>query len=683
MVPNEAHQNQGIILLLKHFGWNWVGLFVVDDESGDHFLQALEPLLSQHGICSSFTERIKRQAQLNPMGEINDMVESVSQPFTDLRTNAYVVYGETLSIMWLSYFLLLGAPGYSETTSLEKVWIMTAQTDFALTALQKGSDLKFFHGAISFTVHAHELPEFLKFLQVIKPCWTQGDGFLKDFWEQAFDCTFQCPPTRDDEICSGEERLETLSGVVFEARMTGHSYSIYNAVYAVAHALHTMYSSRFNYRAMVEHERPELQNLRPWQIHPLLQGVTFNNSVAETMSFNEDQEMGGGFDITNTLMFPNNSFYKAKVGKLDPSDLEGKALTINDDLIMWPRRFNQVVPVSLCCDVCQPGQEKKKEEGKKFCCYYCAPCPDGKISNQKDMDDCFTCPGDQYPSKDHDRCIPKIQSFLSFEEPMGIGLTSLAVSGSLITALVLWTFIKHKETPIVKANNQDITYTLLASLLLCFLCALLFLGRPRKATCLLRQSAFGIIFSVAVSCVLAKTITVVVAFMATKPGSSMRKWMGKRLAYSIVLSCSLIQAGICGGWLATSPPFPDLDMQSLAGEIVAECNEGSIIMFYLVLGYLGLLSIISFTMAFLARKLPDTFNEAKLITFSMLIFCSVWLSFVPTYLSTKGKYMVAVEIFSILTSSFGLLGCIFFPKCYIILLRPELNSREQLIRRKN
>ncbi|XP_053217278.1 vomeronasal type-2 receptor 26-like isoform X1 [Podarcis raffonei] len=608
MVPNEAHQYTGIVELLLHFGWTWVGLLAVDNDSGERFIQTLKPLLSQKGICLAFSKKTPKTTYLAEYYDLQSYSIQIYQAMMESKAKVVVFYGETISMTDLKEMVTLGELENVTKTSEGKVWILTAQLDFTALTYQMSWDMQDFHGSLSFAVHSNVVQGFKAFLEVQNPFEANGNGFVKQFWEQAFLCLFPNSGTEEQAsgTCTGEEKLENLPSSAFEMTMSGHSYSLYNAVYATAHALHAMFLSRTKYRAAVEGGIQELQKFQPWQVPPL----------------------------------------------------------------------------SVCNPNCAPGSSKKKKEGEPFCCYDCVPCPQGKISSQKDMDDCVGCPEDHYPHRDQSQCIPKTISFLSFKEPLGMSLALLALSLCLLTVVVLAIFIKHQDTPIVRANNRDLTYTLLTFLLLCFLCPLIFLSPPERVSCLLRQMAFGLVFTVTVSCVLAKTITVVLAFVATKPGSRMRKWVGKRLASSIVFSCSLIQAGICAVWLGTSPPFPDSDMHSVMREIILGCNEGSVALFYCVLGYMGFLAIFSFVVAFFARKLPESFNEAKFITFSMFLFCSVWVSFVPVYLSTKGKYMVAVEIFSILASSAGLLGSIFAPKCYIIVLRPDLNSKECLIKRK-
>jgi vomeronasal 2 receptor len=296
------------------------------------------------------------------------------------------------------------------------------------------------------------------------------------------------------------------------------------------------------------------------------------------------------------------------------------------------------------------------------------------------MDQCIKCPEDQYPNKQRNQCLPKIAAFLSHEDILGAILVSMATSFGTFSAMILGLFIHYRDTPIVRANNRNLSYLLLISLMLCFFCSLMFTGDPRRVTCVLRQMIFGVVFSIALSAILAKTFIVVVAFKTIKPGSILKMGIVTRLSNAIVCCGSIIQVCICAVWLGTYPPFPDVDMHSEFGQIILLCNEGSTFAFYCVLGYLGFLASLILLIAFLVRRLPDSFNEAKTITFSMLVVCSVWICFIPTYLSSTGKTMVAVEIVSILASSASLLSFIFVPKCYVILLRSGGQSRKEFFK---
>ncbi|XP_077306305.1 vomeronasal type-2 receptor 26-like [Lithobates pipiens] len=388
------------------------------------------------------------------------------------------------------------------------------------------------------------------------------------------------------------------------------------------------------------------------------------------------------FTIQNHVVV-NRTLFTRTVGNFLTDRFEVWQIAINSTRITWKNKNNQV-PKSQCSESCLPGYRKVPGFSIQYCCHSCVLCAYGEISNITDSENCMKCPDHEWPYENKTRCIPKQSEFLSFNDDT---LSFVFIVLSLLcfgkTLLVLVIFILHQDTPVVKANNKSLSFVLLVSIMLGFLCVFLFLGRPVDVTCLLRQISFGILFTLAVSSVLAKTIMVCIAFKATKPNSMWRKWIGVKLPICIVLACSSVQVVICVSWLTISPPFPELNRHSYQEKIIIQCNEGSVIGFYSVLGYMGILAAVSFIIAFFVRTLPDNFNEAKYITFSMLVFCSVWIAMIPAYMSTKGKYTVAVEIFAILISNSGLLYCIFLAKCFTIFCRPELNTKAYLHSKRN
>nr|XP_029527977.1 extracellular calcium-sensing receptor-like [Oncorhynchus nerka] len=672
-IPSDAFQVRAMIQILRRLGWTWVGLVFSDDDYGVHAARSFHSSLAESGGCVAYSQVLPKDNRPTELQRIVGEIKSSSaRVVVVFSVEAYllplvdeVVVQNVKGLQWIA----------SEAWSSSSV--------FHTPRL-----MPYLGGTLGIAIRRGEIPGLRDFLLSIRPNDhpdnNPGNNMVRQFWEAVFGCRLEPPAgwvEAGGDVCTGQEDLrdvETNYGEVSELRP---EYSAYKAVYALAHALHDLLQCVPGRGPFSGHSCASLQRLEPWQLVHYLERVKFTTGLGDRVSFDHNGDALAIYDIMNWAWLQDGSIQVENVGVMDESAPAGQELTLDEDRIFWNFESKKP-PRSVCSESCPPGTRVARKKGEPVCCFDCISCAEGEVSNTTDSAKCSRCPEDFWSSPERDLCIPKGVEFLSYQEALGISLMTASLLGALICAVVLGIFTRYRNTPVVKANNSELSFLLLLSLKLCFLCSLLFIGRPRLWTCQLRHAAFGISFVLCVSCILVKTMVVLAVFRTSKPGGNASlKWFGAGQQRGTVLILTSFQAAICTAWLVSASPTPHKNTAYHNDKIVYECVVGSVAGFGALLGYIGLLAFLSFLLAFLARNLPDNFNEAKFITFSMLNFCAVWISFVPAYISSPGKYADAVEIFAILASSFGILVALFGPKCYIILLRPERNTKKALMGR--
>ncbi|XP_036441617.1 extracellular calcium-sensing receptor-like [Colossoma macropomum] len=651
-VPSGDHQAAALAKLVKYFGWTWIGAVRSDTDYGNYGMASFLKAAQEEGICVEYSESYYR-----------------TQPRSKLERVANVIRRSTARV--IVAFLHVG----------DMKFLLAELTKQPLPPLQwvgaywiTDPDILRFNmcaGAIGFGFPRSVIPGLREFLLDLSPAQALKSPLLTEFWERSFSCSLKGKAGFSDGAreCDGSEDIRALQNPYTDTSQLRVTNMVYKATYAIAHAIHGVICN--------DTQCDKSAKFAPWQILNQLKTVNFTTKNGYQVTFDSNGDPVADFELVNWQFKKDGSLEFVTVGRYESSKPSGQEFSVTR-AISWLGGQTEV-PVSVCSESCPPGTRKAVQKGKPVCCYDCIPCAEAEISNKTDSLNCAQCPPEFWPNTQRDSCFPKPVEFLSWDDTLSIILTAFSISGAFIAVCVAAVFYKHRTSPIVRANNSELSFLLLLALILCFLCSLTFIGRPSEWSCMLRHTAFGITFVLCISCVLGKTIVVLMAFRATLPGSNAMKWFGPPQQRLSVLAFTLIQVLICVLWLTISPPFPFKNLKYYKEKIILECELGSAIGFWAVLGYIGFLALLCFILAFLARKLPDNFNEAKFITFSMLIFCAVWVTFIPAYVSSPGKFTVAVEIFAILASSFGLITCFFAPKCFIIMFRPEQNTKKHLM----
>ncbi|XP_013362653.1 PREDICTED: vomeronasal type-2 receptor 116-like [Chinchilla lanigera] len=562
VAPKDTYLALAMVSLMLHFHWTWVGLLITEGQKGLQFLSNVRAEMDRNRVCVAFVRMISTVAVSYLSAAKKHDVLTAETAFV----NVVVAYFDTESAQDVNYNIVQDLVTW-------KVWVTNSrwQADLA------GRDfiLDPFHGILVFSHHHKEISGFKNFVQAVTPFKYPEDTYIITYWSKNFHCSFS-EPNCSLKNCTPNASVASLPPNRFDTAMSDGSYNIYNAVYAVAHALHAMLLEEVQGPPM---RNGEVMMFPPWKLHRFLKNIQFHNPAGDQVNLDDRRKLDSEYDILNFWNFPEGLRLKVKVGTFSSHAPRGQKMTLSEDMIEWATGTTET-HYSVCSESCNPGLRKSPQEGKAACCFDCTPCADNEISNGTDMEQCVKCPDHQYANTQRNHCLQKAVTFLAYEDSLGKALASTALSLTVLTALVLQLYVKHRHTPIVKANNRALSYTLLISLTCCFLCSLLFIGRPSTATCILQQTTFGAVFTVAISSVLAKTITVVLAFKVTAPGRRMRQLLVSGAPNSIIPICSLIQLTLCEVWMGTNPPYIDTDAHSEHGHIIIVCNKGSLTDFY-------------------------------------------------------------------------------------------------------
>ncbi|XP_032876996.1 G-protein coupled receptor family C group 6 member A-like isoform X1 [Amblyraja radiata] len=665
-IPSDTFQSKAMAMLVQTFEWNWVGTIASDDDysrSGiDSFISEAELL----GACIAFQEIIPfYSSDQITTSRIKEVAKTI---INRTRVNVIVMFARASHVVELFEIL--------NTHNVSKIWIASDSwsSNNNITRMEKIQNIG---NIIGFTFKSRNISKFRDYVKKLSFNSAGVNTFLKKYYMLYNFCTAEQNEDLDSCISdakyplkynehqnmSNSKELQYLENDFLVNNIeAGVTSSIQWSVYALTHALQNLLkcSEGICHRS---------SDFAPWELLQELKKVNITEE-GNRIQFDSFGNFISGYDI---LMWKPIKDKMALGHIIAEYDIQTNKFIIKD------LRFNNFKNVvSKCSSPCQLGQLKLSSEGQHTCCYDCVNCSSDTFSNTTDAQQCFHCSEDEWAPTGSASCNKKDIMFLKRTNAFSIVLLIFSALGIVLILVIIVIFIKNINTPAVKSNGGILSIVMLLSLMLSFTSVYFFLGKPNNVTCKFRQCLFGISFTLSVSCALTKSLAILFAFNFNPANQKYLKncynpWL-------IIGICTGFQVIICALWLIFNAPRADRDVRRLPKEILLECIEGSDVAFAVMLGYIALLALICFIFAFIGRKLPENYNEAKFITFSMLIYFISWITFVPVYVTTKGQFLPAVEVVTILSSTYGILCCQFFPKCYIILFKKEYNTASSFLK---
>ncbi|XP_037630030.1 taste receptor type 1 member 1-like [Sebastes umbrosus] len=623
-----VHSNKDVIevivKIVQHFNWRWVAFLNSDDAFGKDGLELFIKRIKDTEICLAYTKGLTA----------NTNVSLMFKQIEAQKIGIIIVFTPKLT----AEDLIESAIKLNVTN---KVWI-AGDTWSLNKRLPKEEGIRNIGTVLGVSQPVVTIPGFSDFIYSTKS-------------------QTHCETAEQNMICNQVCNCSSLTAEEILAVDPSFSFSVYSAVYAIAHALHNALKcgdDKCNVNITVY----------PYMVLAELKKSNFT-LLNQSIQFNEHGDPTFG---SYSIVYWNHSGDAEEIGfyKFAPS----VNFFINTTKIQW--YTNGEVPTSLCSPECDAGFAKK-QDGIHRCCFNCEICPNETyINSTEDPYRCISCKETEWSAAGSTSCSLRVVEYVPFTDSGAILIMVGAWALVGLTLAVSVLFAINYNTPIVRSAGGPMCFLILGCLSLCSLSVFFHFDKPTISFCILRFLPFLLFYTVCLACFVVRSFQIVCIFKLAAKFPKIHSWWMKYHGQWLVITVAfVIQALLLLIGYTYDPPKPHNETFWYPDKIILGCD----INLKASIGPVGLLfSLCSlcFIFSYMGKDLPKNYNEAKAITFCLLLLILNWIVFATEYVLYHGKYIQTLNALAVLFSLYSFLLFYFLPKCYIIIFQPHRNTQE-------
>ncbi|XP_050730042.1 metabotropic glutamate receptor 4-like [Eriocheir sinensis] len=458
-IPSDHYQVKAMVEIVKKLGWSYISIIYEESNYGIKAFEELEGLLSQNNICIAVKEKLVKDSGVAEEGAYDHIVQRLLQKH---RAKGVIIFGSDQEVAGVmravrrnnatGSFSWIGSDGWS-----------------ARSLVSSGNEAEV-EGTLSVQPQANPVAGFDDYFLGLTVEKNKRNPWFVEYWENHFNCRYPNSSLTPYNAaiareCSGEEKL-TAKTTQFEAQLQFVS----DAVMAFAFAFRDMHQVLCNNASGL---CAEMNPIDGEQLLTYLRKVTFTGLSGDRFKFDENGDGPSRYNIIHFKQLTRGRYAWSTVGTY----IEGE-LSLNMTSLQFKLGEPQP-PSSVCSLPCLTGQAKKYVEGES-CCWHCFNCSTYQIVSPVDETQCITCDWGTLPSPDHLLCDPIQEVYIRPNSWWAIGAMLFSSLGVVMTGVVVYVFLTHHDTPVVRASGRELSYVLLSGVFLCYAITFVFV---LKAIC--------------------------------------------------------------------------------------------------------------------------------------------------------------------------------------------------------